>query len=337
MYGGMTQAAAHEVRTRYQGTADVFAYAAIYSVKSRKFVKGRYEGDEAGGEIVYRLYPGVYIQFSYEYRVEGDPWRRISMTMFRLKGNGEREALKEATIEFRDRAFLGRFPEQVRDFFDARPGYHRPPTLDAAKVYGEEEHRRLVELLEGGGRYVESEEGAAPRSEAERADYAHVIERMRKGLREEIELFRKTLEEIKKAWETVPERYVYIPKREKVLVRTYEDVVAPGGWASVDGIAYREEEREYYEMVERPEYKREIREWRERMRPLAERAAALLRLFPVKCRGAGYMRYECSDGTIEDYDWFEFRKGSILGALGVSVEDYQKVVSFVKFVLEGEG
>jgi hypothetical protein len=295
----------------------------------------------AGGEIVYRLYPGVYIQFSYEYRSEGDPPHKISMTMFRLKGNGEREALREATVEFRSREFLEQFPEQVRDFFDARPGFHRPPTLDTAKVYGEEGHRRLVELLERGGRHAEGGEGhgrSAPRSGAgrERADYAHVIERVQRGLSEEIELFRKTLEEIKEALETVPERYIYIPKRERVLVRTYEDIVAPGAWGSVDAIAYREEEREYHEKVERPEYKREIREWRERMRPLAERAAALLRLFPVKCRGAGYMRWECSDGTVEDYDWFEFRKGSILGALGVSVDDYQKVVSFVKFVLEGE-
>jgi hypothetical protein len=156
---------------------------------------------------------------------------------------------------------------------------------------------------------------------------------MRRGLNNEIALFKETLREIERAWETKPQKYVYVPKKVKVLVQTAEDICAPGAWGSVDSIAYREEEREYYEQVERPEYREEIRKWRESVRPLAERAATLLRLFPVRCRGAGYMRHVCTDGTIEDYDWFEFRKGFVLGALDLTVEEYQKVVDFVRFVL----
>ena len=169
------------------------------------------------------------------------------------------------------------------------------------------------------------------------ASYDFLVERMRKGLSEEIALFKETLREIERAWETKPQKYVYVPKKVKVLVQTAEDICAPGAWGSVDGIAYREEEREYREQVERPEYKEEIRKWRESVRPLAERAATLLRLFPVRCRGAGYMRWVCTDGTIEDYDWFEFRKGFVLGALDITIEEYEKVASFVKFALAEEG
>ena len=147
-----------EIEEYYQGTTNVREFGAIYSTKRRKFIKGFRQGDRVSGRIFYRLYPGLYVKFWYYYWGGQDPPTRISVTLFEVTKEGKVKPIKDIRIHFYSAEFLKQFPEQIRDFYNARPRYHMPPALNCEKVYSEEEHNSLLKLLEKGGVFEEGGE-----------------------------------------------------------------------------------------------------------------------------------------------------------------------------------
>jgi hypothetical protein len=135
-------------------------------------------------------------------------------------------------------------------------------------------------------------------------------------------------------------RRVKVPKKVKIPIYSVQDTPHTP-WYSVavfdSGSPHKphvimEQEITVYEDVENPN-RQEVEAWLEEARPVAERLAQLLPLFPIKVREEGYMRYVASDGTIEDYDWLEVKRGPFFEALGISIPDLEKVRWFVKSVL----
>jgi len=135
-------------------------FAAVYSLKKRKFVKpASIVKVVADFTVYYRLLPGRYLLFTYSYWSKRHPPRQITVAPFIVKDAGTQE-LKGVQIEFEKGEYLKTFPPQIADFFQARPGYHgRPAWLSLSeKVYTEEEHARLLELVAKGARFIEEEE-----------------------------------------------------------------------------------------------------------------------------------------------------------------------------------
>jgi len=142
----------------FSNTAHV---AAIYSLKKRKFVKpAAIMKVCADYTVKYRLLPGHYLLFRYSYWSKRHPPRRITVAPFLVQCDSNTRKLEGVQIEFEKGEYLKTFPPQVTDFFQARPGYHgRPAWLALAeKVYTEEEHGRLLEMVAKGGQYIEGEE-----------------------------------------------------------------------------------------------------------------------------------------------------------------------------------
>jgi len=136
-------------------------FAAIYSPKRRKFVRpASIVKVCADYKVLYRLYPASYILFRYSYWSKRYPPRRITVAPLLVQADGSVAELGGVEVEFERGEFLQRFPPQLADFFDARPGYHgRPAWLSLSeKVYSEEENNRLLELLLTKKRFVEGEE-----------------------------------------------------------------------------------------------------------------------------------------------------------------------------------
>jgi len=136
-------------------------FAAVYSLKRRKFVKpASIVKVCADYKVQYRLLPGRYLIFRYSYWSKRHPPRRITVAHFIVEGGKSAKELGGVQIEFEKGEFLRGFPPQVVDFFEARPGYHgRPAWLSLSeKVYTEEEHARLLELVAKGARFIEGEE-----------------------------------------------------------------------------------------------------------------------------------------------------------------------------------
>ena len=147
-----------EVRGWYQGTSNITKLAAVYSVKRRKFVKGFLKGSSTHGDIIYRLLPGTYVFFEYFYWTKADPPRTLTVKLIALGADGSMKTLAALTIRFYSADFVNQFPEQVRDFFAARPGYHSRPALNTDKVYTEEENEKLLNLIKQNAEFVEGEE-----------------------------------------------------------------------------------------------------------------------------------------------------------------------------------
>jgi len=137
-------------------------FAAIYSLKKRKFVRpAAVVKICADYTVKYRLLPGHYLLFRYSYWSKRHPPRRIIVAPFVVKDSANAQELESCLIiEFEKKEYLERFPPQIADFFQARPAYHgRPAWLALAeKIYTEEEHTRLLELLAKGAHFVEGEE-----------------------------------------------------------------------------------------------------------------------------------------------------------------------------------
>jgi len=136
-------------------------FAAIYSLKKRKFVKpASIVKICADYTVKYRLLPGRYLLFRYSYWSKRYPPRRIAVAPLLVQGDGSTVELGGVEVGFEKGEFLQRFPPQLTDFFKARPAYHgRPAWLSLAeRVYTEEENNRLLELLLTKRRFVEGEE-----------------------------------------------------------------------------------------------------------------------------------------------------------------------------------
>jgi hypothetical protein len=133
--------------------------SAFYSIKNRKFIKAYIK--KVGWEMHYRLLPGNYIRLEWEYWTKDDPPNTIYVALTKLvcKGDvGNYEDTTQTVIRFYNAEFLTQFPEQVRDFYSWRPGYHGVPSINFDKVYSEEEHQKLIELAKSGKLIIEGEE-----------------------------------------------------------------------------------------------------------------------------------------------------------------------------------
>jgi len=139
---------------------------ALYSLKKRKFIKpARIQKSGTRFLVYYRLLPGRYLLFEYTYWNKRFPPRQIAIFPYTVsppggEGGGCPSLPQGVFISFKNAEFLARFPPQILDFFEARPGYHGCPAwlALAEKAYSEEEHARLIELVATGAHLIEGEE-----------------------------------------------------------------------------------------------------------------------------------------------------------------------------------
>jgi len=131
----------------------------FYSLKNRKFIKGYVK--KVGWEILYRLTPGMYIRLTWDYWTKDDPPNTITAYLGRIickENNAVFESESITQIKFYSADFLKQFPEQIRDLYNGRPGYHGTPHIDFNKIYSEQEHQSLIELIKSGKLIIEGEE-----------------------------------------------------------------------------------------------------------------------------------------------------------------------------------
>jgi len=149
-----------EIRGHYQGTTNIRRLSLLYSLKSRKFIRGYVDGSSTKGDVVYRVYPGRYLRIKYRCWSRTDPPRKVEVQLIEIKKDGGIETLKEVRIEFYDESFLDRFPPQLKDLYERCPYYHTKPYLIPLfeKVYSEGENNRLLSLLDGPNVVREGEE-----------------------------------------------------------------------------------------------------------------------------------------------------------------------------------
>jgi hypothetical protein len=166
--------------------------------------------------------------------------------------------------------------------------------------------------------------------------YKEVTERVRVKLAKEISELHDLLKVVEQLYKELPTPYIKQWGKYKVYKTKCKDSIYPGAWAAVEHDVEIEEiiEKEGWIDAPNPHYEEELKQWLEKARPVAEKVAFLLSFFPVKIKEKGYMKYLCSDGTYEDYDYYVFKEGIFLGALGFSVPEYQKLQNFVKLVFE---
>ena len=149
-----------EIRGHYQGTTNIRRLSLLYSLKSKKFIKGYVDGSSTKGDVVYRVYPGRYLRIKYKYWSRADPPRKVEVQLIQVREDGSVKVLREAKIEFYDPEFLSRFPPQLKDLYERCPHYHSKPYLKPLfeKVYSEEENVMLLSLLDKANIIREGEE-----------------------------------------------------------------------------------------------------------------------------------------------------------------------------------
>jgi len=146
---------------RCGGLTNTASFTALYSIKRRKFIKpARINKEVATYEVAYSVYPGVYLEFEYDYWSKRYPPRRIVITTKTVGESTSRNLGSHIIINFESEEFLTQFPQQVIDFYKARPGYHGcPGWLELSnKQYSEEENEKLLTLLRRGGVITEGAE-----------------------------------------------------------------------------------------------------------------------------------------------------------------------------------
>jgi hypothetical protein len=84
------------------------------------------------------------------------------VTLFRIERDAEgfrRATVASAEVRFYKEEYLRSLGiPQVWDFFEARPRYHRYPSLNFEKTYTEEENNKLVEFVMAQKSITEGEE-----------------------------------------------------------------------------------------------------------------------------------------------------------------------------------
>jgi hypothetical protein len=148
-----------EFKGHYGGTTNKKALRLLYSIKNRKFIKGYVSGDRVGGDINYRIYPGIYLVFDYYYWNKQDPPAVI--TIWKVQINKQKVTeLKKWEIKFYDYHKLEQLPRQIWDFWYNHPGYHSGIDIRelTQKVYSEEENQKLLQLIESEQVQIEGEE-----------------------------------------------------------------------------------------------------------------------------------------------------------------------------------
>jgi len=149
-----------EIKGYYQGTTNTRHLSLVYSVKNRKFVKGFLDGSSTHGYIRYRLFPGKYIKIYYDYWNKADPPNKVEVSLISIEEDGKEKELKSVCVHFYNCEFLKRFPPQLMDLYEKRPGYHRKPAVHLlfTKQYTEEENENLLKIFDGPKIYREGEE-----------------------------------------------------------------------------------------------------------------------------------------------------------------------------------
>jgi hypothetical protein len=130
----------------------------------------------------------------------------------------------------------------------------------------------------------------------------------------------------------------YIEVERKVKVYRIDDEPKHTAWYSHTKFDFgpletrvKVEEKTVKELIENPN--REVVErWLAEARPIAERLKVLLSLFPVKIEKQGFQRFVASDGTLEDYEWYEFKAGEFFGALEISIPQFSQLKYFIRSV-----
>jgi len=166
----------------------------------------------------------------------------------------------------------------------------------------------------------------------------YLAEKLRTKMAREIEEFKKAIEEMHEAIESKPSAVAGYRKetREVCTKRECHDAICPGCWASDDEnycycVEWGLEEVDVPIPKPEKQYEAELREWRERVRPIAERLVALLQLFPVRCDGV-----YCTDASIIHVDPEDFDPGWAMTALGIGDCTLRDIQDFITEVL-GEG
>jgi len=114
-----------------------YNYSLLYSIKKRKFIKGIVEGKD----IIYKLRPGKYIRFEYEYDLSEKVPNIITLKLISIKNDATEEVIASSTIKYCSNIFLRRLVPQVEDF-DRMP--HRILSEVFNKIYSEEDNERLL-------------------------------------------------------------------------------------------------------------------------------------------------------------------------------------------------
>jgi hypothetical protein len=161
-------------------------------------------------------------------------------------------------------------------------------------------------------------------------------------LLERIKIYQKELLELRelahKALELLEHDLRYVEVSRNVKVYRIDDEPRHPAWYSRTKFdigpletMVEVEEKTVKELVENPD-REAVERWLAEARPVAERLKLLLSLFPVKIEKKGFQRFVASDGTIEDYDWYEFEVGEFFGALGISIPQFYQLRYFIHSV-----
>jgi len=161
-------------------------------------------------------------------------------------------------------------------------------------------------------------------------------------LLKKIKMHQKELAELRelahKALELLEHDPRYVEIEKKVKVYRIDDEPKHTAWYSRSKFNFgpletkvKVEEKTVKELIENPD-KETVGRWLAEARPVAERLKVLLSLFPVRIEKQGYQRFIASDGTLEDYEWYEFKAGEFFGALGISIPQFSQLKYFIRSV-----
>jgi hypothetical protein len=163
----------------------------LYSIRKRKFIKGLVKGDE----IIYRLRPGEYIRFEYEYNPSEEPPSTITLKLVSIKSDATEEVIASSTIKHDLGIFLRRLNiPQIEDFYKCY-------TLNEVsnKIYSEEDNEKLFLFVMANATIneieVEEEEDRRWREAARRA-YAPILR------------YKDELEKLYKLYKRLPTAYM---------------------------------------------------------------------------------------------------------------------------------
>jgi hypothetical protein len=118
-----------------KGWCSIRKSSLLYSIRKRKFINGLVKGDE----IIYRLRPGEYIRFEYEYDSSENPSSTITLKLVSIKSDATEEVIASSTIKHEYGIFLRKLNiPQIEDFYKCY-------TLNEVsnKIYSEEDNERL--------------------------------------------------------------------------------------------------------------------------------------------------------------------------------------------------
>jgi len=150
---------------KYQGTTNIKELKSVFfSIKNKKFIKPiATKGNSVSGHYIYKLLPGNYIMFNYNYWTKRDPSVILEITLVRLdpqdpEGKTYNIETKKNVVLRYDRKeerleILKDYPKVLgvtEDFVKAVPGYHTGAGVRnlSTKFYDEETVKELLEFID---------------------------------------------------------------------------------------------------------------------------------------------------------------------------------------------